>query len=245
MDNRYYDNVIAEMKPFLDENGFKAVSDYFENENKRIAVRYNDEKQTYSLLVADKTDGENFGEMHQINAWLFDDSQTAKDANSVGIDFVVSLRKELGIRLSRPTASVELPSANKSGAMTITGFTKKMLDIFPVLKDDYKNHIASYGNFLYIDFFGEYLVPQLKALFAKGTKKQINKLYNVFEDAYVGDNETVNIMIAVLCATAYNDEKCKTAIEDMLADNVHFLQSFKNFYVILPKSKKLFELLVK
>ncbi len=245
MDNRYYDNVIAEMKSFLDEKEFKPFDDGFANENKKVVIEYNEEKQTYSLLVADKNDDGEFGDLRLINSWLFDDSQTAKDAGSVGIDFTVSLRKELGVKLSRPNANVELPTANKSGCMTIAGFTKKMLDVFPALKEDYKNHIAIYGNFLYINFFGEFLVPQLKNIFTNGTKKQIKKLYDVFEDAYVGDNETVNIMIAVLCAAAYNDEKCKSAIEDMLSADNHFLQSFRNFYVKLPKSKKLFEALVK
>ncbi len=246
MDNRYYDNVIAEMQPFLDENGFKSVEDSFINDNKKIAVVYDETKQTYSLLIASKDDEGNFGEMTAINTWLFDDSQNAKDATSVGIDFTVSLRKELGIKTVRKNVSVELPSANKDGAMTVTGFTKKMLDVFPVLKDDYKEHIATYGNFLYINFFGEKLVPQLKNLFTTGTKKQIKKLYDVFEDAYVkGDKDTISIMVAVLSAASYNDEKCTDSIELMLADNNHFLQSYKNFAVKLPASKKLFNTLVK
>lgn len=246
MDNRYYDNVIAEMKPFLDEHGFKAIDDGFVNDNKKISVMYNDEKQTYSLLVATKDDEGNFSEMSAINTWLFDDSQNAKDAISVGIDFTVSLRKELGVKIARKNVDVELPSATKDGAMTVTGFSKKMLDVFPVLKDDYKEHIATYGNFLYINFFGEKLVPQLKNLFSTGTKKQIKKLYDVFEDAYIkGDKDTVNIMIALLAAAGYNDESCKTAIEQMLADNSHFLQSYKSFAVKLPSSKKLFNALVK
>lgn len=246
MDNRYYDNVIAEMQPFLDENGFKAVEDCFINDNKKIAVVYDETKQTYSLLAASKDEDDNFGEMTSINTWLFDDSQNAKDATSVGIDFTASLRKEFGIKTVRKNVDVELPSANKDGAMTVTGFTKKMLDVFPVLKDDYKEHIATFGNFLYINFFGEKLVPQLKILFTTGTKKQIKKLYDVFEDAYVkGDKDTISIMVAVLSAASYNDEKCTESIELMLADNKHFLQSYKNFAAKLPASKKLFNALVK
>lgn len=234
------------MKPFLDEHGFKALDDGFANDSKKIAVVYNEEKQTYSLFVATKDDEGNFGEMNAINTWLFDDSQNAKDAISVGIDFTVSLRKELGVKIARKNVDVELPSATKDGAMTVTGFTKKMLDVFPVLKDDYKEHIATYGNFLYINFFGEKLVPQLKNLFSTGNKKQIKKLYDVFEDAYIkGDKDTVNIMIALLAAAGYNSESCKTAIEQMLADNSHFLQSYKSFAVKLPSSKKLFNALVK
>lgn len=246
MDNRYYENVISEMNGFLNENNFKADGDCFVNDNKKICVKYNDASQSYQLLTATKDDEGNFGELSLINSWLFDDTQNAKDAASVGIDFVVSLRKELGIKQTRTSVSVELPTASKSGNMTVTGFAKKMLDVFPAIKDDYKEHISIYGNFLYLNFFGEFLVPQLKNLFTNGNKKQVKKLYDVLEDAYVtGDKDTVNIMIAVLSATAYNDQICTEAIENMLIDDNHFLQAFKSFLATFKKSKKLFNALVK
>ena len=236
------------MQSFLDENNFKKYDDCFANDNFKICVEYSDEKQTYSLLVAQKDEDGNFCELTAVNSWLFDDSQNEKDAVSVGIDFVNSLRKALGIKHIRGISStgVELPTANKSGSMTVTGFTKKMLDVFPVLKDEYKAHITVYGNFLYVNFFGENLVPQLKNLFAVGTKKQIKKLYDVFEDAYLkGDKDTVNIMLALLCAASYNDEKCHSAIVEMLNNNNHFLQGYQNFKQIFPKSKKLVTALIK
>ena len=247
MDNRYYDNVIDEMRPFLDEQNFTESDGGFYNDKIKFAVVYDEDKQTYSLLTAVKDDDGNFTEMTAVNTWLFDDSQTASDAGSVGIDFVMSLKKELGIRSKRTAdGAVELPSATKSGAMTVTGFTKKMLDVFPVLKDDYKAHVAVYGNFLYINFFGDHLVPQLKLIFESGTKKQIKKIYDVFEDAYVkGDKDTVNIMLAVMAAAAYNNEKIGAAIEEMLKEDSHFLQSYRNLSAVLPKSKKLFSALVK
>ena len=247
LDNRYYDNVIAEMKPFLNENGFVAVENGFENATRKISVNYIEEKQSYVLMSAVKNEEGNFEEMSQISAWLFDDSQNEKDAVSVGMDFVSTLRKELGIKHQRNTnASVELPTATKSGSMTITGFTKKMLDVFPVLKEDYKVYVAKYGNFLYVNFFGEYLVPQVKALFATGSKKQYKKLFDVFNVSYVkGDKDTVNITVAILAAAAYKDTKTDALIKEILSDNKHFLQSYENFLLELPKSKKLFKALVK
>lgn len=247
MDNRYYENVIAEMKSFLDENGFKADGDFFVSDTKKIEVKYDDARQTYSLFIADKNEDGTFGELQVVNSWLFDDSQNASDAGSVGIDFVVSLRKALGVKIQRASnTNIELPTSGKAGNSTVAGFTKKMLDIFPAIKDDYKEHIAVYGNFLYINFFGDYLVPQLKNMFTNGTKKQIKKLFNVLEDTYVkGDKETVNVMIAVLVAAGYNDEKCRASIEEMLLEDAHFLQSYKSLAVRLPKSKKLFKALVK
>ena len=246
MDNRYFENVIKELEPFFAENGITEKDGVFVSENKAISVNYNEQRQMYTLSVADITDG-NIGEYKEINSWLFDDSQNAKDAASVGIDFANSLRKEFGIKHTRlANANVELPTAVKGDVMNISGFAKKMLDIFPALKDEYKNHIAVYGNFLYLNFFGEFLVPRLVRLFEEGTKKQIKKFYDVAEDAYVkGDKDTVNTLICVLAAAAYKNEKATNAIKEMLSENAHFLNSFENFVPAFSKNKKLLSALIK
>ena len=246
MDNRYFENVIKELEPLFDENGITEKDGVFVSENKAISVNYNEQRQMYTLSVADITDG-NIGEYKEINSWLFDDSQNAKDAASVGIDFANSLRKEFGIKHTRlANANVELPTAVRGDVMNISGFAKKMLDIFPALKDEYKNHIAVYGNFLYLNFFGEFLVPRLVRLFEEGTKKQIKKFYDVAEDAYVkGDKDTVNTLICVLAAAAYKNEKVTNEIKEMLSQNSHFLNSFENFVPAFSKNKKLLSALIK
>lgn len=246
MDNRYFENVIKELEPLFVENGITEKDGVFVSENKAISVIYNEQRQMYTLSVADITDG-NIGEYKEINSWLFDDSQNAKDAASVGIDFANSLRKEFGIKHTRlANANVELPTAVRGDVMNISGFAKKMLDIFPALKDEYKNHIAVYGNFLYLNFFGEFLVPRLVRLFEEGTKKQIKKFYDVAEDAYVkGDKDTVNTLICVLAAAAYKNEKVTNEIKEMLSQNSHFLNSFENFVPAFSKNKKLVSALIK
>lgn len=247
MDNRYYDNVISEMQSFLDEQGFKADGDGFKNKTKKIAVKYNEDKQVYELHVASGEEDGNFGEMTVVNSWLFDDTQTAKDAESVGMDFVNSLKKELGVKNVRSlTSNIELPTATKSGNITVTGFTKKMLDLFPTLKDEYKAHVAVYSNFLYLNFFGEKLVPLIKEMLESGNKKRIKKLYNILDDAYLkGDKDTINIVVAVLVASAYGSEKADDEIKGMLAENTHFLQAYQSLSIVLPRNKKLFKALVK
>ena len=246
MDNRYFENVIKELTPFFEENAIKAQDDIFVGENKAISVKYDEQRQMYTLSVAEITEG-NIGEFNEINAWLFDDSQNAKDASSVGIDFANSLRKEFGIKHTRiANTNIELPTAVKGDVINISGFSKKMLDIFPALKEEYKNHISVYGNFLYLNFFGEHLVPRLVRLFEEGTKKQIKKFYDVAEDTYVkGDKDTVNTLIAVLTAAAYKNEKVTSNIKEMLSDNSHFLSSFEYFVPFFAKNKKLLSALIK
>lgn len=231
------------MEPLLSEQGFKAGENgEFSNDTKKVLVAYDEEKQMYRFSIADID-----GDYKEVSAWLFDDSQNAKDAASVGIDFAATLRKELGITAKRVgNNNIELPSASKSGNMTVTGFAKKMLDVYPTMKEEYKEHIAVYGNFLYINFFGESLVPNLKNTFENGSKKQIKKLYDVFEDAYLkGDKDTVNILVAVLCAAAYKNENITAAIREMLEVDKHFLASFDNLLPIFHKNKKLANALIK
>ncbi len=246
MDNRYLENVLDELKPFLDENSFTNTENGFANNTKAVNVAYDDARQMFTLSVADIDEEGGVGEFREINAWLFDDSQTQKDATAVGIDFTNSLRKELGIkRIRSANANIELPTA-KSGSGTITGFTKKMLDVFPPLKAEYKNHIAVYGNFLYLNFYGEYLVPYLKKIFLTGTSKQIKKFVDILREAYVkGDRETVNAVIAVLCAASYNDAPVAESIKNAISEDKHMLASYENFMPIFIKNKKLRAALIK
>lgn len=237
------------MQSFLTEQNFKEQDDgSYRADKKAFQVSYDEPKQMYRLSVADIEDG-TVGEYTEINSWLFDDTQNAKDAASVGVDFTASLRRNMGIKIKRAASGndIELPSVSKGGSFTVTGFTKKMLDYFPSLKDEYKNNIAENGgNFLYLNFFGEYLVPKLKSVLASGNKKQIKRLYDILEDMYVkGDRETVNAIVAVLCAAAYEDEAVLAAVKDMLAEDTHFLRSVENFLPVLSKSKKLKAALIK
>ena len=247
MENKYLEQIIAEMQGIIKDAGLKVEDNFLKNDTKSIKIERSEETKLYTIAIAD-VDGENIGEYKQISAWLFDDNQTAKDAIAVGIDFSDALRKELGIAEQKPVVNslVDLPTAKKGSDSGINALAKKMLDIFPALKEEYKAHVAHYGNFLYLNFFGEHLVPRLVRLFEEGTSKQIKKFYNTILDFYVeGDNDTINTVVALLAAAAYKNDNVTQKIRDMLADNNHFLSSFNNFLPAFAKNKKLVAALIK
>lgn len=247
MDNRYYDGVIAEMKPFLEEHGFVQRDDgSFRGESKAFLVEYSEPRQMY-LLKAAEVEGETVGEYAEISAWLFDDTQTAKDAGSVGVDFTNTVRDTLGIKIKRPPVSdVDLPSADKNGALTVSGFAKKVLDVFPQYKEAYKAHVAQYGNFLYLNFYAETLVPQIRTVLREDTKKGKKKLFELMETGYLqGDRETVNAVVAVLAAAAYNDEEMKQRVLALVEADKHLWNSVNTFIPMLSSRKKLAAALIK
>ena len=244
MDNRYYDSVIKEMKPFLDEAGFVLrEGGFYLAETKAAKVEYNDGSQSYELFVADVEEG-NVGEFSKITSWLFDDSQTEKDAESVGIDFVDTLRKNMGIKVKRTATgtNIELPTATKNGNMDIGGFAKKVLDVFPAFKDEYKAHVAKYGNFLYMSFFADTLVPQIKGILTEGNKKSLKKLYDLLDTAYnTGNGEISNIVVACISAAVCKDEDLKAKAMEFLGEDKHLKNSVTAFIPVLLKDKKLAE----
>ena len=241
MDNRFYDNVVGEMKPFFDEHNFVLQEDgSFKNETKAFLVEYSEDRQMYLLKSAEVENG-NIGEYSEVCSWLFDDTQSAKDAESVGIDFVNSMRDSLGIKIKRPPVSdVDLPSADKNGALTVSGFAKKVLDIFPQYKDDYKSHVAHYGNFLYVNFYSKTLVPQIRELLKEDNKKNKKKLFDLMETGYLqGDRETVNAVVAVLAAAAYNDEDMKAKVLSLIEEDKHLYNSVNAFIPVFNSNKTL------
>ena len=248
MDNRYYDNLIEEIKPFFNEQKFIEQEDgSFKNDIWATKVEYDEDSQMYKLYLANLSQ-EDASDYSLVTSWLFDDSQNEKDAASVGMDFAETLREKLGVKITRKTsAKIELPTAaTKDGNMTIEGFTKKLLDVYPVLKEIYKQHIATYGNFLYLDFYSAQAVPLVKATLAENNKKSVKKLYDVFENAYIhGDKETVNATVAILSAVAYKDEALKAAVQNFLSENSHFSSSVTSFLAVLETNKKLAKSLIK
>ena len=221
---------------------------HYKNKNKAVAVEYNDERQMYILKTADIAEDGSF-ELSEASAWLFDDSQNAKDAVAVGIDFTSTLKSQLGIKHTRSAAAanaVDLPTASKDGTYTITAFTKKVLDVFPALKDEYKAHVAVYGNFLYLNFFGEKLVPQIKSVLLENNKKNVKKLFDVLQTGYLqGDRDTNNTIVAVVAAACAKDETVKANAIAALGDNKHFIDSVNQFIPVILSNKKLSAALLK
>lgn len=240
MDNRYYGTVIEEMTTFFEENGFKAEGDTFANEKVSVKIEYDEARQVYNLLAADIEDGKT-GDYAIASSYLFDDSQLERDAVSVGIDFVDTLKKKLGVKAKRrvSTNGIELPTANKGDAVTVTTLTSKLLAVYPALKDKYKEEVEAKGKYLYLDFMTTYFVPEIRATLEAGNKKATKKLIDMLLEMFVqGDNATSTTVVALLSAAiGKNEERFKTAAEYM-DECTSLITSINNMIPLLGKNNK-------
>lgn len=239
MDNRYYGTVIKEMTAFFEENGFRANGEAFDSETLSVKVEYNELGQLYELRMAAIEDGK-VGEYEIVTSYLFEDGQTERDAESVGIDFVDSLKKKLGVKdKKKGNYSVELPSAAKGDAATITSLTSKLLAIYPTLKDTYKAEVDEKGKFLYLDFFTTYFVPEIRKTLESGNKKAVKKLVDMLIEMYVqGDNATSTAVVVLLTAAIGKKEERFTAAVAHMEECTHLINAVNNMIPLLGKDKK-------
>ncbi len=240
MDNRYYGTVIDEMTPFFEENGFKAEGETFANERVSVKIEYDEARQVYKLLYAQIEDGKT-GDYAIASSYLFDDSQLERDAVSVGMDFVDTLKKKLGVKAKRKVnaAGIDLPTANKGDAVTVTTLTSKLLAIYPSLKDKYKEEVETKGKYLYLDFATSYFVPEIRATLEAGNKKATKKLIDMLLEMFVqGDNATSTAVVALLAAAiGKNEARFKNAVEYM-DECTSLIVSINNMIPLLGKNKK-------
>ena len=240
MDNRYYGSVIAEMNAFFEENGFKETEDTFNNESLSVKIEYDEAKQVYNLKIAEIADGK-VGEYSIASSYLFDDSQLERDAVSVGMDFVDTLKGKLGIKAKRKASAsaVELPTATKGAAVTVTVLTSKLLAVYPAYKETYKAEVEAKGKYLYLDFMTTYFIPEIRGTLESGNKKTVKKLVDMLVEMFVsGDNATSTAVVALLAAAIGKDEKRFVAAAEHMEDCTALVTSINNMVPLLGKNKK-------
>lgn len=242
MNEKCYNAVIGEMQVLLDGQGFKAKDDIFVNEKTAVKVYYDESTKCFNLAVAPIVD-ESIGEFAVVANWLFDETQTEKDAAAVGVDFADTLRIQLGLKKSvtRGAAQVNLPVAEKGDEVNVLTLTQKLLAIFPEKKDVYKQSVADNGKYLYVDFiFGEFL-PEIKKMLANaGTnKKQIKKLFDMFTEIYVeGDGASADMVVSIIAAAIYKDDKAGETAFGFI-EHQHLKICVQQFEKELAHNKKL------
>lgn len=240
--------IITNMQSFLGEYGFKPVEDElgrFANDKKDFVIRYDNAKKLFTLNIADVTDNE-IGEYKTASTWLFDDTHRADDTATIAKDFEDVLFKSLGLVRKKVNGveEVQLPTKTLAGQTPgIEGFTQKFLTIFPQYKDAYKENVAEYGEFLYVEFFKNYGVEKLEELIAdpQKNKKQLSKYFDMlgkmFED---GDSTVASVITTVIMAGTFLDKPQEFEnFKDQLAEHKELFNASKHSIQIASKNKKL------
>ncbi len=241
-----YEMIIDELKPLLEEQGFRAASaddgEVYESDKKAVKVRFDEQKKMYRLYIADVTEG-SCGEFAELSTWLFEDDADEKEARSIGADFRDTLEEVLGIKKAAFNArrsQIDLPSKAAPGATPgIGAFTQRFLTICPQFKDDYRDNVAQYGDFLYYDFYCKKAAPYLRELLIKNDKKQLTKFCKMISEMYIdGDSEVDRVIVCCILGEAvYDDEKLLETLEGYLEGEDYLKHILKITTSLIRKDK--------
>ncbi len=228
MNVQYIKEVCEVWEGTLAESGFSSKEQetgFFKGEFKTYRVAYHESKKLFTLSVA-QNESESFTEL---SSWYFDeDSHGSKDTKCIGEDFLESFAKDAGVKIIKKSdgtaKEVALPEKAAVGTEPgIEAFTQKFLAMFPEYKETYKESVAKYGDFLYVDFYKRYGVKKMQELmqYEIANKKLLTKYWNMLGDMhYEGELIVGDVICSVILAGAFGLEpqKFDEAAEKYLAD---------------------------
>lgn len=257
MDIKYIKELNSAVHEFFNSNGFSSEGQetgFYKSENKIYKISYDRNSKLFVLSSANVITDEQDANFNTLSTWYFDESSHgAKDIQCIADDFIGTAAKAEGIRLASSgtvnTSNIAMPEKTKIGEEPgIEAFAQKFLALFHQYKDAYKEMMAVYGDFLYVDFFKKYAVEKMCELKADETqnKKQLKKYFDMLGAMhYDGEMLVGDVICAVILAGSFKGNTTEyLALADKYLTDWPFLKTAGLAAVNNYKSdKKLRELL--
>lgn len=208
----------------------------FTGESNAYMVMYNPIKKLAALKVCGITDGEPDNQWKSMNTWIFDpETDGTKEANSIGNDFANALST------NKPRPMKGKKKNSDEGNADPKFFCKRMVNIFPELKEEIWEEEDGYNPFRGVTFVESKIVPRINELVKTGNKSQIEKLATLLSTQYsAGDMDTRSIItiVALNGIKPELDEKIEDYLSDDLKTAWKFAKKYRNKKVKPEKPKK-------
>ncbi len=141
-------------------------------------------------------------------------------------------KKDKSKKLPQPVSK----SAAKSGTSyyDLVTLGSRFVQIYPELKDAYKQNLEKYGEFLADDFFTKYGNEKFRETVKRNDPIQMRKLFNMLNEVYNdGTNQVQSVIVVTILGSLYDDE-------NLLANCVDYMDEMTLFVIetnkILKKS---------
>ncbi len=165
------------------------------------------------------------GDYKKISTTLFDPETT--DDREIkyivndfcdGINDVYGKKGKQSKKLPQPVSK----AAAKSGTVYFDLVTlgSRFVQVYPELKEIYKENIEKYGEFLADDFFLNYGNAKLRETIKANDPVQMRKLFNMLNNVYNdGTNQVQSVIVVTMLGSLYDDDtllaNCVDYMEDM------------------------------
>lgn len=211
------------------ELGFKKQS---EEEN---GITFSGEKGAYKvaydrdngIMSFECEDEKNQGEFNTISKSLFDtQSYDERDAKSLAneiedeIKSLYNARKKVDIdKIKMPKAVSRTKAKNGVISYDSDSLANRFGVMFPEAKDDIKENIAKYGEFLPETFFTEIGTKKVIDIIARGNDAECKKLFKMLNEIYEdGTNEVQDIIGVTILGAMKNDKELLATADKYMSE---------------------------
>ena len=183
------------------------------------SVIYYKDKKHMVLRSCDMTEDGPDNEWKTVATWIYDPlTDTEKEAESIANDFIDNVSAPVFKQVSRPKKKKKKDSDDGNGDPVF--FSKRLVAVFPELKDEIREEQDSYEEFRAVTFTKEHIVPKVTELLSSGTDKEIDKLAEVLSAQYsYGDIDT-RPLITIVILNSITDSDKKEAIKREMSDDL-------------------------
>ena len=226
---RAFEIVNKKVEAALSEQGFKAQNvtsadsgelvKLYTGESTAYSVIYFKDKKHMVMRSCDAADGEPDNEWKTIATWMFDpNTDTEKEAESIGNDFVDNVSAPVFKQVAHKKKKKKKDSDDGNGDPVF--FSKRLVAVFPELRDEIREEQESYEEFRAVTFTKEMIVPKVQALMKSGDDKTIDKLSDILSGQYsYGDIDT-RPLITIVILNSITDDDEKEAIKRNMSDDL-------------------------
>lgn len=233
MNQKAFDLIVSKLAGVLEPKGFERQSELVQEENGTMAlfigeaavysVLYNEEETRFELRTADMTDEGPDDNWRSISNWIFDDQHDGiKEAESIANDFIETLQgnnRQEAIRRAKRKAHKD-----KDNNPDPIFFFKRLVSVFPELKDEIANETVAYESFRGVTFAREFVLPKVQAQAKKQGAESTKKLASLFEDFYKNGDMDVRSIITMVLLNGISHEQDRANILE------HMSPAFQKYY---------------
>lgn len=244
-------SVLDGMSDVLNKNGFASVNtqqdDVFAFESSKGTLKITFDENKIYLFTADSSSFEDTPEdaYKRIALSLIDSDSTAGDIKYIANDFSETVEAKFGTKTAVKRNNYKAPptiskAAVKGGqSYDASTLASKICQVYPVLRQDFRDNANEYGEFLPEEFFTKHANALIIETIKKNDPQTMKKLFNILNEIYDdGSSEVQDIIAVTILGELNNDTELLAACVDYMNDNMAPVVIAVNKYLSTASGKK-------
>ncbi len=210
--------------------GNKAIIMY-RGDKGRVRIEHEGDKLALYVAKADENDTPDNDMMRASQNLLDLESFDERDLKYIFEEYIETIEKAFNTKTAVNSKKLPTPVSRtqaKNGSLSYDANTlgDRFTKLYPELREEYKNNVTLYDEFLAEDFFVNHGNKLVEETIRKNDKTQVRKLFNLLNDIYEdGTNDTQSLVAVTIIGVTISDnpellDTCKEYFSETMRENV-------------------------